>query len=57
MIIQYPPVQPNDPPRTSNGTRTTGGTRRVVWRYARILNYYLFHNWIFKMLLALLKSF
>jgi hypothetical protein len=33
------------------------GMRRVVWWYVRILNYYLFHNSIFKMLIALLKSF
>jgi hypothetical protein len=36
---------------------STGGTWRVVWWYARILNYYLFHNSIFKMLIAVLKSF
>jgi hypothetical protein len=36
---------------------STGGTRRAFWWHARILNYYLFHYSIFKMLIALLKSF
>jgi hypothetical protein len=34
----------------TGGTRTTGGTRKIVWWYATILNYYLFYNSIFKML-------
>jgi hypothetical protein len=36
---------------------STGSTQRVIWWYARILNYYLFQNLIFTMLIALLKSF
>jgi hypothetical protein len=41
---------------STGGTHTTGGARRVIWWYMRILNY-LFHNLIFKMLSALLISF
>jgi hypothetical protein len=28
----------------TGGMRTTGDTRRIVWWYARILDYHLFHN-------------
>jgi hypothetical protein len=42
---------------STSGTRTAGGTRRIVWWYARTLDYHLFHYLFLKMLISLLKSF
>jgi hypothetical protein len=52
-----PPPPPSPVEKPCCTARTTAGTRRVVWGYARTLDYHLFHNLFLKIVIALFKSF